>query len=67
MLQIGKEFYPEEVVKAGITLGTLRSSLLMSRFHMDVVNTVKKDKRTEDAYFTMFPRTINALVEILKS
>ncbi len=66
MLEIGKMFYPEEVVKAGIMLGTLRSSLLMSRYHMDFINTVKKDKRAEEDYFTMFPLTIDALAQTLR-
>ena len=68
MLEVGQKFYPhmEEMIKAGLTLGILRSSLLMSRYHLDYVNTVKKDKRTEGDYFSMFPKTIAALESMLE-
>lgn len=67
MLEIGMKFYPNsaEMVRAGLTLGILRSSLMMSRFHLDFANTVKKDKRTEDDYFDMFPKTVGALKAVL--
>lgn len=61
MLEIGKKHYDENNVKTGLNLGLLRSSMIMSRFHLDFKNTVKKDKRTEEDYFLMFPKTIESL------
>ncbi|MDQ5948882.1 MAG: hypothetical protein QG589_7 [Patescibacteria group bacterium] len=61
MLEIGKQNYNEDVVKTGLRLGLLRYSLMMSRFHLDFKNTVKKDKRTEEDYFAMFPKTVESL------
>lgn len=68
MLEIGMELYPnsEKMLGAALSLGIVRSSLMMSRFHMDVLNTVKKDRRTEKDYFEMYPKTIDALVAGLK-
>ncbi len=67
MIEVGMKVYSDsaEMIKAGLTLGAVRSSLMMSRYHMDVVNTVKKDKRTEEDYFAMFPKTIESLVQAL--
>lgn len=68
MLTEGLKNHPqkEEMLKAALTLGKLRSSLIIMRYHLDVANTVKKDKRTEDDYFKMFPASIASLVEALK-
>lgn len=67
MLDVGQKFYPNEteMIKAGLVLGTLRSSLMMSRYHLDYINTVKKDKRSEEDYYIMFSRTITALESVL--
>lgn len=66
MLEVGLKFYPnkEEMIKVGLTLGTLRSSLMMSRYHLDFENTVTKDKRTVEDYLRMFPRTVDSLTEV---
>ena len=68
MLEVGTSIYPDstEMVEAGMRLGIVRSSLMMSRYHMDVVNTLKKDKRMEQDYFDMYPKSIAALVQGLK-
>ncbi len=63
MIEIGKTYYDEAWVNAGMKLGIVRSSLMMSRYHLDFENTVKKDRRTEDDYRAMYPRTIESLVE----
>ncbi|MDR3558533.1 MAG: hypothetical protein P4L61_03310 [Candidatus Pacebacteria bacterium] len=67
MLEAGMSAYPNsvEMIKAGMRLGVIRSSLMMSRYHLDVINTLKKDKRTEQDYFAMYPRSIAALVQEL--
>lgn len=66
MTDIGLERYKnKELVETAMTLGIVRSSLMMSRFYMDFVNTVKKDKRTEEDYYNMYPRTISALAQAL--
>lgn len=68
MLEEGKKYYEDEnIIKAGIELGTLRSSLMMSRFHLDFQNTIKKDKRTEEDYQNMYPKTLNTLESVLKN
>lgn len=61
MVVIGKKYYEDTWVKAGLKLGTIRSSLIMSRYHLDFANTVAKDRRTEDEYHTMYPKTIASL------
>jgi hypothetical protein len=66
MLTMGKKYYQDEnIIKAGLNLGILRSSLLMSRYHLDFKNTVKKDKRTEEDYQEMYPKTIASLINVL--
>lgn len=66
MLAVGTEIYKDEaMVKSALLLGTLRSSLMMSRFHMDFVNTVKKDKRTEADYQAMYPKTLESLKQAI--
>src|SRR3989338_664508 len=67
MINVGARYkYSPDLVKAGLTLGKLRSSLMMARFHLDFTNTVKEDKRTEGQYYDMYPRTIATLAEVLK-
>jgi len=68
MLEVGSNMYPDsvEMIKAGMRLGVIRSSLMMSRYHMDVVNTLEKDKRTEQDYFDMYSKSIAALVQELR-
>jgi hypothetical protein len=66
MYDAGKERYGDlDMMKAALQLGLLRSSLLMTRYHLDFANTVKKDKRTEEDYFNMFPKTLSALIKAL--
>ena len=67
MVDVGKHIYSgaEDMLRAALILGTLRSSLLMSRFHLDFENTVKKDKRSEEEYFAMYPSTVAALARVL--
>src|SRR3989344_831099 len=49
MIDIGKKYYDDvNIINAGLTLGILRSGVIMCRFHLDFINTVKKDKRTEE-------------------
>ncbi|MGH7141732.1 MAG: hypothetical protein ACREGH_03820 [Minisyncoccia bacterium] len=69
MFEEGAKIYPNsaEMIRSALTLGSLRSSLMMSRFHLDVINTVKKDKRTEENYHAMYPKTVAALKQVLKS
>lgn len=68
MLEVGKKYYEDgNLINAGLSLGTLRSSLLMSRFHLDFNNTVNKDKRTEEEYQNMYPKTITALAQVLNN
>lgn len=57
----------EKMVKAAVNLGILRSGVIMCRFHMDYTNTVKKDRRTEEEYFEMFPKTLASLERLLKT
>lgn len=67
MLEVGKNYYKnEEYIKAGLELGILYYSLMMSRFHLDFKNTVKKDKRTEEEYQKMYPMTLKTLKEVLE-
>lgn len=61
----GIKHYDEKVVTSALTLGKLRSSLMMSRYHMDYHNTVKKDKRTEEDYYAMYPKTLASLEGVL--
>lgn len=67
MFEVGTRVYPgqEEMIRAALVLGTLRSSLGMSRFHLDFINTVKKDRRTEEEYYDMYPKTIEVLRRVL--
>ncbi|MDQ5962700.1 MAG: hypothetical protein QG653_507 [Patescibacteria group bacterium] len=67
MLEHGVKHYDASIVKSGITLGKLRSSLMMSRFHLDYHNTVKKDKRTEEDYNAMYPKTLSSLESVLRN
>jgi thiamine kinase-like enzyme len=66
MLEVGKEYYNIEIIKAGLDLGILRSSIMMCRYHLDFKNTTRNDKRTEEDYQNMYPKTIASLVNILK-
>lgn len=67
MLDVGKIYYKDiNIINAGLTLGMLRSSIMMARFHMDFINTVKKDKRTEQDYQNMYPKTLSTLTQVLK-
>ncbi|MDP3779059.1 MAG: hypothetical protein Q8R30_03410 [bacterium] len=67
MLKAGVQYYKNtELVSAALLLGVVRSSLTMSRFHLDFENTVKKDRRTEAEYYEMYPKTIAALTSALK-
>lgn len=66
MLEIGiLEYADQSFVKSSLNLGILKYSLMMSRFHLDYQNTVKKDRRTEEDYFNMFPKTISSLSKLL--
>ena len=65
MFEIGKKYYEDiNIINAGLRLGILRSSLMMSRYHLDFHNTVKKDKRTEEDYQNMYPKTIAELIKV---
>lgn len=68
MLEVGAAVYPNsvEMIKAALALGILRSSLLMSRFHLDYINTVSKDRHTVEEYEEMYPRTINSLMGVIR-
>lgn len=67
MLEVGKKYYKDiDVINSGLTLGKLRSSLMMCRFHLDFTNTVKKDKRTEEDYKNMYPKTLSDFNEVVK-
>ena len=67
MLEIGKTYYQDNnIIKAGLILGMLRSSIMMAHFHMDFANTVKKDKRTEQDYQNMYPRTLTTIKQVLR-
>jgi hypothetical protein len=68
MREVGIAEHPhgEKMIQAALTLGILRSSLMMSRFHLDVVNTIQKDKRNEEDYHAMYARTIAALMSVLR-
>lgn len=67
MLEVGKKYYEDiNIIKAGLDLGILRSALMMSRYHLDFKNTTKDDKRTEEDYQNMYPKTITSLINILK-
>ncbi len=63
MIDIGKTYYNQEWVVAGLKLGMVRSSLIMSRYHLDFENTVAKDKCTESEYNNMYPKTIASLIK----
>ncbi|MGR3178888.1 MAG: hypothetical protein ACUZ8E_12615 [Candidatus Anammoxibacter sp.] len=66
MFDIGLQHYKDkELVNAAMTLGMIRSSLMMSRYHMDFINTVKKDRRTEKDYYQMYQNTIATLTQAL--
>jgi hypothetical protein len=67
MLEIGKRYYKDiNIINSGLVLGKLRSSLMMCRFHLDFTNTVKKDKRTEEDYRNMYPKTLSDFGEVIK-
>ena len=67
MLEIGKKYYKDiNIITSGLILGKLRSSLMMCRFHLDFINTVKKDKRTEEDYRKMYPKTLSDFNESIK-
>ena len=67
MCEVGIELYEDaEMIEAALKLGVVRSSLMMSRYHLDVVNTLKKDKRTEEEYYSMYSKTIAVLAEVIK-
>ena len=67
MLEIGQKYYKDiNVIKSGLTLGKLRSSLMMCRYHLDFVNTVKKDKRTEEDYRNMYTKTLSIFKEVME-
>jgi hypothetical protein len=67
MLEVGKKYYENiDIIKAGLNLGILRSSLLMCRYRLDFKNTTKNDKRTEEDYQNMYPITIASLASIIK-
>lgn len=64
MFDIGLRLYKnKELVDIAMILGIVRSSLMMSCYHMDFENTVKKDKRTEDDYYQMYPKTLSAFAQ----
>lgn len=68
MLEVGKKYYTNtNLINAGLKLGILRSSLMMSRYHLDFRNTVKKDKRTEEDYQKMYPKTLAVLKQVLEN
>ena len=68
MLEVGKKYYTNtNLINAGLKLGILRSSLMMSRYHMDFKNTVKKDQRTEEDYENMYPKTLAVLKQVLEN
>ncbi|MFA6315123.1 MAG: hypothetical protein WC648_02030 [Candidatus Paceibacterota bacterium] len=67
MVRIGTKYYSDDAVKAGLRLGTLYSSIMMTRFHLDFENTVKKDRRSEAEYHEMYSKTVATLRESLKS
>ncbi len=68
MLEEGvRQYGDENMVKAALHLGVLRSGIMMCRYHMDINNTVKKDRRTEKDYFEMFPKTVSSIANLLKS
>ena len=67
MLEIGKKYYKDiNIITSGLILGKLRSSLMMCRFHLDFINTVKKDKRIEEDYKKMYPKTLSDFNESIK-
>jgi hypothetical protein len=67
MLEIGRKYYKDiNIITSGLILGKLRSSLMMCRFHLDFTNTVKKDKRTEEDYRNMYPKTLSDFGEAIK-
>lgn len=67
MREVGIRLYGHaDMIGAAMALGIVRSSLLMSRYHLDVVNTLKKDKRTEEQYHEMYAKTIESLVRAIK-
>jgi hypothetical protein len=67
MLEVGKKYHKNiNIIKTGLDLGILRSSLMMSRYHLDFKNTTKNDKRTEEGYQSMYPKTLTSLLNILK-
>lgn len=67
MREIGIELYKDpKMIEAALKLGVVRSSLMMSRYHLDVVNTLRKDERTEEEYYSMYSSTIAALTEAIK-
>lgn len=68
MLEVGQKYYEDtSLINAGLQLGILRSSLMMSRYHLDFKNTVKVDKRTEEDYQNMYPKTLAVLKQILNT
>jgi len=68
MIKVGKKYYKDtNMIQASLTLGVIRSALMMSRYHLDFENTTKNDKRTETEYHKMYPRTISALASVLKN
>lgn len=67
ILEIGTKYYKvESLVRAGMNLGALRSSLMMCRYHLDFKNTVKNDKRTEQEYQDMYPKTLDSLLTLIR-
>lgn len=62
ILNIGKKYHDGATLHSGMTLGKLYYSLTMCRFHLDFTNTVKKDKRSEEEYFLMFPTSLYTLL-----
>jgi len=66
MREIGLESYKNPaMIGAALKLGVIRSSLNLSRYHLDVVNTLKNGKRTEEQYRDMYSKTIATLTEAI--
>ena len=67
MFEEGKKYYREEIIRAGLNLGILRSGLMMCRYHMDYKHTTRNDKRSDEDYSSMVPSTVSSIENLLKS
>ncbi len=67
MFEVGKKYGVEQkVIEAALILGKLSMGVPFCRFHLDFLNTVRKDKHTEQDYHEMSSRTLESLRTVLK-